>query len=250
MIRGTAVLFVLLLADVAYADCSILGQQAKQADTRLESAMQRYKAAAAELPRSVDRSTKYSDALAARGEFLEALNASITLLEQGKAEGCFGRQYEVWNNTLETLKARRIEFQREREALLSVAPAAREDKGNKTTRGKTSIELMNEKLDATLKSMNERAPIEIDSKTVLTKAQRSGMVITYTYKLSISKALWLAAMEKSLTQSTIEHNCTTESVRTLLGLGYEFRHVTFDPADSLLANILVTAKKCEETPAR
>jgi hypothetical protein len=67
MIRGTAVLFVLLLADVAYADCSILGQQAKQADTRLESAMQRYKAAAAELPRSVDRSTKYSDALAASG---------------------------------------------------------------------------------------------------------------------------------------------------------------------------------------
>jgi hypothetical protein len=245
MIQGVVILFVLSISAVAHADCGVLGKQARDADARLEIAINRYKGIAAELPRSPDRSGKYSEALSANSELLEALNGSIASLEQGKAEGCFGQQYDTWNSALESLKARRTEFLREREALLKAAPAVERDKNNKSTAGKTSIEFINEKLDATLKSMNDKAPIEVDSKTLLTKAQRTGMVIIYTYKISISKSMWISSMEDSLIQSTLKKNCTNERVRTLLNLGYEYRHVSFDPTGLLLANALVTAKKCE-----
>jgi hypothetical protein len=210
-------------------------------------AMDRYKTISAELTRSPDRSTKYSEAVSANAELLEAFNASISSLEQGKAEGCFGQHHDTWNSALESLKARRTEFLKEREMLLKAGSSVQADKKNKSTGGKTSIEFINSKLDATLKSMNDKSPIEVDSKTLLTKAQRTGMVIMYSYKISINKSMWTSSIEENLVHSTIKNNCTNENVRTLLGLGYEYRHVSFDPAGLLLSNVLVTAKKCEDT---
>jgi hypothetical protein len=52
------------------------------------------------------------------------------------------------------------------------------DKNNKTTQGKTSSEFLTEKLDEQFGAMNKIAPIEVDSKTQLTRVERTGKVIT------------------------------------------------------------------------
>jgi hypothetical protein len=250
MNRGVIILLLLSFTKAAFADCSSLGRQAKEAEGHVEIAIERYKSAVGESSRSTDRPRKYSKALAANGELLQALSGSIALLEQGKAEGCFGQYYNTWNNTLEALKARREKFGRERELLLNAASVVTGDRNNKATKGKTSIEYINEKLDATFKSMNDKAPIEVDSKTLLTNVQRVGALITYSYKIKISKSLWISSMEEALVQSTIKNTCTNNNVHTLLGMGYEYRYVSFDAAGMLLANVLVTAKTCEDMSAQ
>jgi hypothetical protein len=243
MNKGALIFLAIMLPDFAYADCGALGRQAKEADGRLEVVMEQYKTAVAEVSRSSDRSRHYSDAISLNSKLLEAFNAEIALLEQGEAEGCFGKQYEAWKKTLEALRARRDEFGKERETLLKAAPVVDKDKNNKATAGKTSIEFMNDRLDAALKSMNEQAPIEIDSKTLLRTVRRTGNVITYNYEVKIDKSLWISSMQEQLVRGTIKNACDNENVRSLLGLGYEYRHVSTDPNGLLLANILVTAKK-------
>jgi hypothetical protein len=132
MNRVTVIFLAVTLADAALADCGVLGRQAKEADSRLEVAMEKYKAAAAEFARSTDRSRIYSEAVSLNGTLLEALNGEILLLEQGEAEGCFGKQHETWKQILEVLKVRRDEFGSERETLLKAAPIVKNDKNNKT----------------------------------------------------------------------------------------------------------------------
>jgi hypothetical protein len=229
----------------ARADCDRLGHQNEEADSRLGLAMEHYKAAVAKLARSDDRSRDFSEAVSANGDLLQALGSSIVVLEQGKAEGCFGREQDSWNEILENLKRKRDEFGKERDGLLKSAMTVREDGKNKSTGGKTSVEFLNEKLDTQFKAINDKAPLEIDSNTLLTNVQRTGTIVTYSYKVNISKSSWKPSTEKALVQSTIKNVCGNESVRPLLSMGYEYRYVSVDSAGLLLVNVLVTAKKCK-----
>ena len=188
----------------------MLGQQGRNLDAQLEAAIQQYQTIASKAGSSSNRPSLYEKAIEANDRLLGAFNSYVEFLERGLSEGCFGQQAAAWTILLNKLRSQREGFKAEREALLKAAPVVQADKDNKTTQGKTSSEFWAEKLDAQHDAMNKITPIEIDSKTRLTRVGRTGNVITYTYEVKILQVSWTPQMGDRLVSSTTEKCAATK----------------------------------------
>jgi hypothetical protein len=250
MNKRAVILFALLFADPALADCNALGQQGHNLDRQLEATIQQYQTVVTAAASSSDRPNMYAKAIEANNKLLGAFNSYVELLERSQSEGCFGQQAAAWTTILNKLRSRREEFKEEREVLLKAVPVVQADKNNKTTQGKTSSEFLTEKLDAQFEAMNKVAPIDVDSKTQLTRVERTGKVITYSYEVRIPQASWTPQMRDQLVRSTSEKTCGDKGTRTLLGLGYEFRFMNLDSTGLLVSSALVTSEKCAQLTAQ
>lgn len=250
MNKRVIILFALVFADPAFADCNTLGQQGQGLDRQLEAAIQQYQTVGTAAQSSSDRSSMYAKAIEANDKLLGAFNSYVDFLERSQSEGCFGQQAAAWTTILNKLRSRREEFKEERQVLIRSASVVQADKNNKTTQGKTSSEFLTEKLDEQFGAMNKIAPIEVDSKTQLTRVERTGKVITYTYEVKIPQTSWTPQMRDKLVHSTTEKTCGAKDNRTLLGLGYEFRFMNLDSNGLLVSSALVTSEKCEELTAQ
>lgn len=242
---GVTILISLALSQSAHADCGSIAKEFQESTPRLETAADVYKKITAAVSEASDRAKLYPQILSANGNVLNELNTRAGLLERGEVEGCFGTQADVWRKVLAELQGQRDRFKKERDTLVSSAPVIQGDHNNKTTNGKTTAELIDERLDKQFQSFNQGSPIELDSVTVLTHAERFGKLIVYNYKLKIKKSDWTAAIQNQQTQNLTKGNCSNNEIRAVLAVGYEYRYDYVSSDGLLLSNILITERKCE-----
>jgi hypothetical protein len=105
----------------AFGDCTSLGKQAQEDDVRLVAAIDDYTKAVARISQTSDQTEKIAIGLATTKNFLELIDRSIASLGSAQAADCFGKQSEAWSQILDGQKKKRIEFQAEREIILSAA---------------------------------------------------------------------------------------------------------------------------------
>jgi hypothetical protein len=125
---GSRFLFAVIVLAVipmmsAQADCGRLGKAGRENDSRLTEALVRYTKVSSELQEISGQDQKISYALSANTILLNEVERSIDNLERAQREHCFGKQASAWENMLRDLKARRSDFEKERNTLTSLSAA-------------------------------------------------------------------------------------------------------------------------------
>ena len=113
-------LSIMLQFRPASANCADIGQQAKESFAALVTAKETYKEEFSRVQSKPFTIQSLTEAIASNEKMKRAMDNSIDILSQSKAEGCFGKDTDKWATAIAQFRSQSDELGKTREMFLEM----------------------------------------------------------------------------------------------------------------------------------